>query len=101
MGSTVKAEPAPNPAAVNPAASPRRSGNHLRALSVAVPYTMPAPRPPAIPPTPTYNHARVLAHELVDWDDKERPSILQVGDGNHANNTDYQLQPSVVDKGRA
>jgi hypothetical protein len=34
---------------------------------------------------------------LVDWDDKERPSILQVGDGNHADNTDYQLQPSVVD----
>src|SRR5262245_57638114 len=63
MGSTVKAEPAPNPAAVNPAASPMRSGNHLRPLPVAVPYTMPASRPPAI--APTYNHARVLAHELI------------------------------------
>src|SRR5262249_18964775 len=45
MGFTVSAEPAPKPAAVNPAASPRYSGNHFRALPIAVPYTMPAPIP--------------------------------------------------------
>jgi len=45
MGATVNADPAPKPAAVNPAASPRWSGNHLRALPMAVPYTMPAPSP--------------------------------------------------------
>jgi hypothetical protein len=45
MGDTVKAEPAPKPAAVRPAASPRWSGNHFIALPMAVPYTMPAPRP--------------------------------------------------------
>ena len=37
IGATVKAEPAPNPAAVRPAASPRWSGNHLSALPTAVP----------------------------------------------------------------
>src|SRR3972149_5361469 len=46
MGTTVKADPAPNPMAVSPAASPRRSGNHLRALPTQVPYTAPAPIPP-------------------------------------------------------
>src|SRR5713226_704193 len=45
MGATVNADPAPKPAAVNPAASPRWSGNHLSALPMAVPYTMPAPSP--------------------------------------------------------
>ena len=37
MGATVSADPAPNPAAVMPAASPRWSGNHLSALPMAVP----------------------------------------------------------------
>ncbi|MCY1310263.1 hypothetical protein D9M68_976430 [compost metagenome] len=46
MGTTVSAEPAPNPAAVIPAASPRRLGNHFSALPTQVPYTAPAPRPP-------------------------------------------------------
>ena len=32
IGITVSAEPAPKPAAVSPAASPRRSGNHFSAL---------------------------------------------------------------------
>src|SRR5215472_11048923 len=45
MGITVSAEPAPKPAAVNPAASPRCSGNHFKALPIAVPYTIPAPIP--------------------------------------------------------
>src|SRR2546425_784789 len=39
MGTTVSAEPAPKPAAVSPAARPRRSGNHLSALPTEVqPY---------------------------------------------------------------
>ncbi len=37
MGSTVNAEPSPKPAAVSPAASPRRSVNHLSELPTAVP----------------------------------------------------------------
>src|SRR5260370_34923139 len=45
MGARVKAGPAPNPAAVSPAASPRWSGNHFKALPTAVPYTIPAPIP--------------------------------------------------------
>src|SRR5712692_5804469 len=45
MGATVNADPAPKPAAVSPAASPRWSGNHFSALPIAVPYTTPAPRP--------------------------------------------------------
>ena len=43
---TVSAAPAPNPAAVKPAAIPRRPGNHLRALPTQVPYTQPVPMPP-------------------------------------------------------
>jgi hypothetical protein len=46
MGMMVSAEPAPNPMAVSPAAKPRRSGNHLSALPMQVPYTAPAPMPP-------------------------------------------------------
>src|SRR5215510_7768325 len=45
MGTTVAAAPAPNPAAVSPAARPRRSANHLSALPTHVPYTAPAPTP--------------------------------------------------------
>src|SRR6266446_3859613 len=45
MGATVKADPAPKPAAVSPAANPRWSGNHFMARPIAVPYTMPAPIP--------------------------------------------------------
>ena len=37
IGETVNAEPAPNPAAVRPAARPRWSGNHFSALPTAVP----------------------------------------------------------------
>jgi hypothetical protein len=37
IGWTVNAEPKPNPAAVSPAASPRRSVNHLSELPTAVP----------------------------------------------------------------
>jgi hypothetical protein len=46
IGATVSADPAPKPAAVNPAARPRRSGNHLSEFPTAVPYTAPAPVPP-------------------------------------------------------
>ena len=37
MGITVSAEPAPKPAAVSPAARPRRSGNHFSALPTEAP----------------------------------------------------------------
>ncbi len=46
IGTTVSAAPAPKPAAVAPAARPRRSGNHFSALPTQVPYTAPAPMPP-------------------------------------------------------
>ncbi len=45
IGITVTAAPAPKPAAVKPAASPRLSGNHLSAVPTQVPYTQPAPMP--------------------------------------------------------
>src|SRR5436190_18595071 len=45
IGYTVAAAPAPKPAAVSPAARPRRSANHLSALPTHVPYTAPAPTP--------------------------------------------------------
>src|SRR5213076_2695417 len=45
IGMMVAAEPAPKPAAVKPAAKPRRSGNHFRAVPTQVPYTAPAPMP--------------------------------------------------------
>jgi len=48
IGTTVIAAPAPNPAAVAPAARPRRSGNHFNALPTQVPYTEPAPTPAMI-----------------------------------------------------
>ena len=37
IGMMVNAEPTPKPAAVMPAASPRRSGNHFSALPTQVP----------------------------------------------------------------
>jgi len=37
IGTTVAAAPAPNPAAVSPAANPRRSANHFSALPTHVP----------------------------------------------------------------
>src|SRR4051794_30173690 len=37
IGTTVRAEPAPKPAAVIPAAKPRRPGNHFSALPMQVP----------------------------------------------------------------
>jgi hypothetical protein len=46
MGALLKAAPIPNPAAVMPAASPRRRGNHLSAVPTQVPYTAPVPMPP-------------------------------------------------------
>src|ERR1700709_486297 len=46
IGPTVAADPAPKPAAVMPAAKPRRVGNHFSALPTQVPYTAPAPTPP-------------------------------------------------------
>src|SRR3569832_2689488 len=46
IGITVTAAPAPKPAAVRPAARPRRSGYHFNALPSQVPYTQPAPMPP-------------------------------------------------------
>src|SRR5499425_2950709 len=63
MGMMVSADPAPNPAAVKPAASPRRSANHLSALPTQVPYTAPAPMPEIAPPK--YSMGRVDAWELM------------------------------------
>src|SRR5207237_6204122 len=48
IGTTVAAAPAPKPAAVSPAAKPRRSANHLSALPTHVPYTAPAPTPDSV-----------------------------------------------------
>ena len=62
MGTTVAAVPAPNPAAVRPAARPRRSGNHLSALPTQVPYTAPAPMPESA--AATYNSQSELANEF-------------------------------------
>ena len=64
IGMTVAAEPAPKPAAVMPAARPRRSGNHLSALATHVPYTAPAPMPAIA--WPTYSTNSELAIELID-----------------------------------
>src|SRR3569833_80733 len=46
IGITVTAAQAPPPAAVRPAARPRRSGNLFNGLPTQVPYTQPAPMPP-------------------------------------------------------
>src|SRR5581483_5546150 len=62
MGITVSAAPAPKPAAVSPAASPRLSGNHLSALPTQVPYTAPAPIPPIT--AEKYSMPSELAYEL-------------------------------------
>src|ERR1700687_3353814 len=66
IGMIVSAEPAPKPAAVRPAARPRLSGNHFKALPTAVPYTMPAPTPPTA--IPTYSIHRSLAVEFKTHD---------------------------------
>ena len=63
IGMTVTAAPAPKPAAVRPAAMPRRPGNHLSALPTQVPYTAPVPIPPTT--APTYSAASELAAELI------------------------------------
>src|SRR5438552_438061 len=63
IGTTVAAAPAPKPAAVSPAASPRRSANHLRALPTHVPYTAPAPTP-AIDAA-RYSIGSELANEFI------------------------------------
>src|SRR5580698_6932092 len=63
IGITVIAAPAPKPAAVNPAARPRRSGNHFNALPTHVPYTPPAPIP-AITEA-VYSSASDVAQEYI------------------------------------
>src|SRR5919199_6287972 len=62
IGTTVAAAPAPKPAAVSPAASPRRSANHFNALPTHVPYTAPAPTPASI--SATYNMGNDAANEF-------------------------------------
>src|SRR5919197_5331799 len=62
MGYTVAAAPAPKPAAVSPAASPRRSANHFNALPTHVPYTAPAPTPDIA--AARYSIGSELANEL-------------------------------------
>ena len=47
IGTDVIAAPAPNPAAVMPAARPRLTGKPFRALPTQVPYTQPVPMPPS------------------------------------------------------
>src|ERR1700709_45024 len=63
IGTTVIAAPAPKPAAVRPAARPRRSGNHFSALPTQVPYTPPAPIPAMT--ADTYNIGNVVASEFM------------------------------------
>src|SRR5579864_943701 len=63
IGITVTAAPAPKPAAVRPAARPRRSGNHFNALPTHVPYTPPAPIPAMT--ADTYSIGKVVAYELM------------------------------------
>src|SRR5450631_710835 len=63
MGTTVSAAPAPNPAAVSPAARPRLSGNHFSALPTQVPYTQPAPMPAMT--AAAYSSASEVAYELM------------------------------------
>ncbi len=60
-GMMVTAAPAPKPAAVTPAARPRRLSNHFTTFPMHVPYTSPVPIPPMIPPV--YREAKVLARE--------------------------------------
>src|SRR5438477_10328630 len=62
IGTTVAAAPAPKPAAVSPAANPRRSANHFSALPTQVPYTAPAPTPATA--AATYNAGNELANEF-------------------------------------
>src|SRR6185295_16770508 len=62
IGTTVAAAPAPKPAAVRPAARPRRSANHFSALPTQVPYTAPAPMPEIV--APRYSIGSELANEL-------------------------------------
>ncbi|HEY6237329.1 MAG TPA: hypothetical protein VIW69_19665 [Candidatus Elarobacter sp.] len=62
-GITVTAAPAPNPADVRPAAKPRRPANHLSALPMHVPYTMPAPTPATTPPV--YSIAKLCAFASI------------------------------------
>src|SRR6476620_8295516 len=64
IGTMVTAEPAPKPAAVKPAAKPRRSGNHFNALPTHVPYTAPAPIP--LTTAAKYNIGRESANELMN-----------------------------------
>ncbi|MNN33898.1 hypothetical protein D3C81_1476750 [compost metagenome] len=63
IGITVIAAPAPNPAAVSPAASPRLSGNHFSALPTQVPYTPPAPMPAIT--AAIYNSGSVVAYAFI------------------------------------
>ena len=63
IGTIVSADPAPNPMLVSPAASPRRSGNHLSAFPTQVPYTAPAPMPPTT--AAAYNIGSELANEFI------------------------------------
>ena len=69
IGATVKADPAPKPAAVSPAASPRWSGNHFIARPMAVPYTMPAP----IPAT-AYERYRAVSDSALPAPTQPRPA---------------------------
>src|SRR5574340_251562 len=80
IGITVNAAPAPNPAAVSPAASPRLSGNHFNALPTQVPYTLPAPIPPLI--AEKYSTPSDVAYELMIHDSPARiPPTSTTGRG--------------------
>src|SRR5579864_1460104 len=80
IGMTVSAAPAPKPAAVSPAARPRLSGNHLRALPTQVPYTAPAPMPPTT--AEKYSTPRDVAYEFMTQDKPARiPPTSTTGRG--------------------
>src|SRR5665647_911547 len=63
IGMMVIAAPAPNPAAVRPAARPRLSGNSFSALPTQVPYTEPAPTPAIT--AAKYSCGSVVAYESI------------------------------------
>src|SRR5262245_16697381 len=62
IGTTVAAAPAPRPAAVSPAASPRRAADPFSALPTQGPDTAPAPIAESV--APRYSIGSELANEL-------------------------------------
>src|SRR5438876_1011011 len=103
----VSADPAPKPAAVSPAARPRRSGNHLRALPMQVPYTAPAfdRNQPGLSEDEDrkgdLDRSTPPMVLLVYRIDKQCPPVLQVSDHHHADDARQQLEPADFSRSSA